>query len=742
MRLLLAAIALVLAAATARAEDGAWAGLWETHWPGGTAHLELTQYDDKVTGRYPLLGGQIDGTVRGRTLTGTWTEGGQSGSLTFRLAPDHQSFLGRFNDGEWWSGGRVAHLPVGTPIDQSTPRAVLTTFVLAGNRWRAGAPDEIGRAAAVLDLGAAGRDMVPLQRLELAQALFNLVDLTTLHLWTLVERTAQSDLTLNLGQSGTEAVLPLHLHHDDAGKWWIVMPDAAALEAARTALLARYGGHMPARQSFLQLHTARDTMRSFLDAFAHWAAGGRAQALATLNLSELPEVTREEEGELAALYLKHVLDRVGLVVPQEIPDDPTNRDPYVHFIHPNGRIVIAPVSDASDAPWKFTPEAVDEADDLYAAVGSMPLAASGMLRTPSTPFFATRHLMVLYAPWSLHRIGSLEQWQAGGAVILLLAAFVLAYLLAWPLLLLCAAALGERGHEIRPLITWPLRVALAFLAWKLAMPILGLPHAVRWYTDPASAVLLALGTAWTGWYLVDALGHRVSQRGGASGFDDVSVSLAVGGLRIAVVVGAFADIADALGVPYSGIIAGLGISGLAVAFASKETLSNVFGAGILMIDRPFRHGDGIVAGDTRGTVEHVGIRSTRIRTAEDSVIVMPNGKLSDATINNLGTRRHRLVKMTLIVPYSVGADQIDGFKTALEALLGGHAAVVAHRVQVGAKTLVVEGVELEATFYLDVTTTAAESEVRHALVLEILRLADRLGVALSVQHAPAPAEVA
>lgn len=161
-----------------------------------------------------------------------------------------------------------------------------------------------------------------------------------------------------------------------------------------------------------------------------------------------------------------------------------------------------------------------------------------------------------------------------------------------------------------------------------------------------------------------------------------------------------------------------------------------------MIDRPFRHGDGIVAGDTRGTVEHVGIRSTRIRTAEDSVIVMPNGKLSDATINNLGTRRHRLVKMTLIVPYSVGADQIDGFKTALEALLGGHAAVVAHRVQVGAKTLVVEGVELEATFYLDVTTTAAESEVRHALVLEILRLADRLGVALSVQHAPAPAEVA
>lgn len=742
MRLLLAAIALLLAAATARADDGGWAGLWETHWPGGTAHLELTQSGDKVTGRYPLLGGRIEGTVSGRTLTGTWTEGGQSGVLTFRLAPDRQSFLGRFNDGEWWSGGRVARLPAGTRIDQSTPRAVLATFVIAGNRWRAGAPDEIGRAAAVLDLGAAGHGMVPLQKLEQALALFDLVDLTTLHLWTIVEHTTQADLTLALRQSGTEAVLPLQLHHDDAGKWWIVMPDAPTLEAGRTALLARYGGHMPPRQAFLRLRTARDTMRSFLDAFAHWDAGGRAQALATLNLSELPETTREEEGELAALYLKHVLDRVNLVVAQEIPDDPANHDPYVHFTHPNGRITIAPVGDAADAPWKFTPETVAEADNLYAAVGSMPLAGTGMLRTPSTLFFDARHIMVLYAPWSLHRIGPLEQWQAGSAVVLLLAAFILAYLLAWPLLLLCAALLDERGHDISRLIAWPLRVALAFLAWRFVVPALGLPHAVRWFTDPASAVFLALGTAWTGWYLVEAFGHRVSQRGGTGGFDDVSVSLAVGALRIAVVACAIAYIADALGVPYSGIIAGLGISGLAVAFASKETLSNVFGAGILMIDRPFRRGDIIVAGDTRGTVEHVGIRSTRIRTAEDSVIVVPNGKLSDATINNLGTRRRRLVQMTLVMPYSVSADQLDRFKTGMEELLTGSATVVGSSVQVGARKLVIEGIELEATFYLDVATNPAESETRHALVLEILRLADRLGIALSVQAATAVAEVA
>ncbi len=711
----------------ARAEQAPWSGTWEAHWQGGTTYMELAQTGDKVSGRYPLLGGQIEGTANGRSFTGTWTEDGRSGSLTFRLSPNRQSFLGRFDSGEWWTGGRVARQPPLTEIDQSTPRAVVRGFILAGNRWRAGAPDEIGQAAAVLYFGDKRRDLTPLQRLELAQTLFNLSDLTTLQLWAIPGNPPDPDLRLALPQAGSEASLPLHLRRDDAGKWWIAMPSAAALAEHRKALLARYGDHMPAHDAFLQLRSARDTMRSFLDAFHDWDGGGRAQALAALDLSALPEATRDEEGALAALYLKHILDRVSLIITQEIPDDPADRNPYVHFVHPAGRVAIAPIGNDQSATWKFTRDTVATARDIYADIGSMPVVGGGVMRVPQTPFFAARHFVVVNAPWLLRRVGQLEYWQALSAAGGLVLGFIVAYVVGWSLLILCSAVLGMRGQEIRPLIAWPLRIGLTALAWKLVMPVLGLPHEIRRFTDPTSAVVLAIAGTLIGWYLVDAIGYRISgHRGGRPrAYDDVSISLAVAGLRIGVVVGGFLYAADALNIPYNGIIAGLGISGLAVAFASKETLSNVFGAGILMIDRPFRRGDSIVAGETRGIVEHVGIRSTRIRTPEDSVIVVPNGKLSDATINNLGTRRHRLVKGTLVLPYTVPAAKVDSFKTALEAMLAAHEKVVAGRVSVGVKTLSATGFELELTFYLNVDTADAENETRHALMLEISALSDR-----------------
>ena len=95
----------------------------------------------------------------------------------------------------------------------------------------------------------------------------------------------------------------------------------------------------------------------------------------------------------------------------------------------------------------------------------------------------------------------------------------------------------------------------------------------------------------------------------------------MGLLRAVLVAAAAINIADRLSLPYNGLIAGLGIGGLAFAFAARETLSNVFGAAILVADRPFKAGDLISAGDVRGTVEHVGIRSTRIRSDEDTTLV-------------------------------------------------------------------------------------------------------------------------
>ena len=144
-------------------------------------------------------------------------------------------------------------------------------------------------------------------------------------------------------------------------------------------------------------------------------------------------------------------------------------------------------------------------------------------------------------------------------------------------------------------------------------------------------MLMTVSAAMLGWRLIALLGYYLDVRAERTqtAADDILITLILAAARLGIVIGGALGIAYFLSLPTSGILAGLGIGGLAFAFASKETLSNVFGAGILVSDRPFRHGDWISAGEVEGAIEHVGIRSTRVRTAQDSLMVVPNGKLAD-----------------------------------------------------------------------------------------------------------------
>jgi MscS family membrane protein len=86
----------------------------------------------------------------------------------------------------------------------------------------------------------------------------------------------------------------------------------------------------------------------------------------------------------------------------------------------------------------------------------------------------------------------------------------------------------------------------------------------------------------------------------------------------------------------AGLLAGLGIGGLAVALAAKETLANLFGSIAVLMDRTFQVGDKIQQGETTGVVERIGLRSTRVRTAEGYVVSIPNQLITNAAVTNMG----------------------------------------------------------------------------------------------------------
>ena len=86
----------------------------------------------------------------------------------------------------------------------------------------------------------------------------------------------------------------------------------------------------------------------------------------------------------------------------------------------------------------------------------------------------------------------------------------------------------------------------------------------------------------------------------------------------------------------AGLLAGLGIGGLAVALAAKETLANLFGSIAVLMDRTFQVGDKIKQGDITGVVERIGLRSTRVRTAEGYIVSIPNQLITNAAVTNMG----------------------------------------------------------------------------------------------------------
>jgi len=124
------------------------------------------------------------------------------------------------------------------------------------------------------------------------------------------------------------------------------------------------------------------------------------------------------------------------------------------------------------------------------------------------------------------------------------------------------------------------------------------------------------------------------------------------------IVGVFVILGAAFSMDVGSILTGLGIGGLAVALAAKESLENLFASFTIFLDRPFVVGDIVQVGEIQGTVEKVGFRSTRIRTMDRSFLTLPNKMLTDQPLDNLTQRRFRRARYFIGLPYNTPSDTV------------------------------------------------------------------------------------
>jgi len=143
-------------------------------------------------------------------------------------------------------------------------------------------------------------------------------------------------------------------------------------------------------------------------------------------------------------------------------------------------------------------------------------------------------------------------------------------------------------------------------------------------------------------------------------------------IKFSIVVIAFVLIVQMWGYNIGAIITGLGIGGLAVALAAKDTIANMFGSLVILFDRPFRIGDWIKTSSTEGIVEDIGFRSTKIRTFENSLVSVPNSQIANQPVENFTLRKRRRIKFTIGVTYSTPPEKLKAAVNRIRTMLKEH----------------------------------------------------------------------
>jgi MscS family membrane protein len=181
------------------------------------------------------------------------------------------------------------------------------------------------------------------------------------------------------------------------------------------------------------------------------------------------------------------------------------------------------------------------------------------------------------------------------------------------------------------------------------------------------------------------------------------------------------------GVNVTALIGGLGIGGLAVAFAAKESLENLIASFTIFLDRPFQVGDLVTVGGITGTVEKIGFRSTRLRTAEKSYVTVPNKSMIDKPLDNLSLRTARRVGFTLNFSHETTRDQLLAIADELRAYLRAHDRVIPEEVQTKLTALTQSGRDLTVQYFVQVATYDEYLDIKEDVNYRILEIVEAHG---------------
>lgn len=274
---------------------------------------------------------------------------------------------------------------------------------------------------------------------------------------------------------------------------------------------------------------------------------------------------------------------------------------------------------------------------------------------------------------------------------------------------------------------------LGTLIHRILAEYLGMPLLQRHYYTQVTTVALIIGGNWILWRVVRWFLRRVRNQALAHGHGGTGSLMLLGErmIKAAIFVMAVFFVLATLGFNMSTALAGLGIGTLAIGFGAQQTIANLFGGVSVLGDEVIRVGDVCKFGDRTGTVEDIGLRSTRVRTDERTLLAIPNGTVATINVENLSRRDKILFKTILGLHLDTTSAQVNAVLAEIRRVLAENPKIEKTTIRVRLVELASAAINLELVSYVLTRDFEEFAAVREAVLLRIMNLVEDSGASLA-----------
>jgi MscS family membrane protein len=489
------------------------------------------------------------------------------------------------------------------------------------------------------------------------------------------------------------------------------------------------------------LESPRASLNTFLENVVAWREQGNEAelnaALRALDMQAFPAADRAYLGQQFAARLLELFDKIGRVDPSQLPDasaSPQSGRYVWEFAREDRPEVSIEVEFArgAEGQWRISGKTLNRIAGWKAEYAAVP-----MLDDLAKQLSFQDWLRSVMPPALQKRIAFLEAWQWIGMGVLVLLGILAQRIASFFFVrFVTHVTSSERlalDAKLLTRVARPIALLATSIAFVAGIPLLDLNPRGYHIVSLLANIGLTVALVWTAYRLVDVLSWVMAQRAARTEgrFDDMLVPLVRRTLKVVVVILGVVLMITRMDSDLWGLVAGLSIGSLAVGFAAKGSIENLFGTFTVLMDKPFQLGDLVLVDGIEGTVEDVGFRSTRVRTAEDSLITVPNSRFISAHVENRGLRRFRRVRTLLGLTYDTPPEKIDLFCEGIRELIRQHPYTRKANYHIWMHGFGASSLDLQLTVFFDVPDWATENRERHRLYLNILRLSESIGVSFA-----------